>query len=68
LSIRYGEKVLDVIMAIPGLGFSVHLRGTNKHSGAFLGGSSHAKLLGSIYDKEKRGVIVGCKLHAGKYT
>jgi hypothetical protein len=55
-------------MAIPGLGFSVHLRGTNKHSGAFLGGSSHAKLLGSIYDKEKRGVIVGCKLHAGKYT
>jgi hypothetical protein len=36
-------------MAIRGLGFSVHLHGTNIMANIGGGGNSHAKLLGSIY-------------------
>jgi hypothetical protein len=43
---------LDVIMAIRGLVFSVHLRGT-KIMANIWGGDSHAKLLGSIYAPKK---------------
>jgi hypothetical protein len=48
LCIHYRAKLLDVIMAIRGLGFSVHLHGTNIMANIW-GGNSHAKLLGSIY-------------------
>jgi hypothetical protein len=56
-------KLLDVIMAIHGLGFSVHLRGTNIM--AHFREVIHMQSFWEVFTPQRKlGLIVGCKLRA----